>query len=285
MADYTIQRHFPDYAADNRPYLNFLNEVIKGQAQLIGKWQLVGFIQGVMNTDNMVLSGETIDYGPCAFMDIYDPEIVFSSIDRNGRYAYRNQPLIGAWNLARFAETLLPLLHEEPEEATNIANKAISNFEPIFLREYLKGMRAKLGLFGEKPEDESIIVDLLKIMENNKADYTNTFRSLTLNNLNDMDVFKTDEFKEWHNRWISRKDKQEESREESFELMKSNNPSVIPRNHRVEEALEAAFSGNYNVMENLLRVLSDPYSYSPEHDIYTSLPPASSCSYRTFCGT
>lgn len=285
LTDYTIQRHFPDYAADESSYLKFLNEVIKSQAELIAKWQLVGFIHGVMNTDNMVLSGETIDYGPCAFMDAYDPNTVFSSIDRNGRYAYRNQPLIGAWNLARFAETLLPLLHEEAEEAVNMANKAISNFEPIYLRQYLNGMRAKLGLFGQEAEDESIIVDLLKIMENNKADYTNTFRLLTIDNLNEMDIFNTNEFKEWHNRWTIRKDKQKESSQESFELMKSNNPSVIPRNHRVEEALEAAVSGNYEVMESLLRVVSDPFSYSPEHDVYATLPPASSCAYKTFCGT
>lgn len=183
LADYTLQRHYPEADSDSDPnrYLVLLREVIKRQAELIAKWQLVGFIHGVMNTDNMALSGETIDYGPCAFMDVYDPATVFSSIDLQGRYAYGNQPGIAAWNLARFAETLLPLLHEDKGEAISLAEDAIADFQEIFLSHWLAGMRAKLGIFNEEPQDESLIEGLLEMMQQYRADYTHTFRALTLN--------------------------------------------------------------------------------------------------------
>ena len=183
LADYTIKRHFPDIEDDENRYLSLLQEVIKRQAALIAKWQLVGFIHGVMNTDNMAISGETIDYGPCAFMDAYDPATVFSSIDREGRYAYGNQPYIAGWNLARFAESLLPLLHENQEQAIEIAQDAISNFAELYQSNWLAGMRAKLGIFNEETEDQSLIEDLLNLMQKYRADYTNTFRSLTFEKL------------------------------------------------------------------------------------------------------
>ncbi|WDM22931.1 protein adenylyltransferase SelO [Paenibacillus polymyxa] len=286
LADYTLERHYPEVANDENRYLSLLQEVIKRQAELIAKWQLVGFIHGVMNTDNMTLSGETIDYGPCAFMDTYDPETVFSSIDRQGRYAYANQPHIAAWNLARFAETLLPLLHDNREQAVTLAEEAISNFAKIFHHHWLAGMRAKLGIFNEEQEDESLIEGLLNIMQKHRADYTNTFRALTLNKLEDTVLFSTAEFTQWHEQWQARLDRQQESQDSSHQLMRSSNPAIIPRNHRVEEALEAAVEReDYRVMEQLLNVLSNPYAYSTEQEAYSTLPEESTCPYRTFCGT
>ncbi|MBU9708451.1 YdiU family protein [Paenibacillus sp. AK121] len=286
LADYTLERHYPEVKAEENRYLSLLQEVIKRQAKLIAQWQLVGFIHGVMNTDNMTLSGETIDYGPCAFMDTYDPETVFSSIDIQGRYAYVNQPHIAAWNLARFAETLLPLLHDNREQAVQLAEDAISDFANMFRHHWLTGMRAKLGIFNEELEDESLIEDLLKIMQKHRADYTNTFRALTLNKLEDADLFSTADFTQWNKQWQARLDRQQESEASSHQLMRSSNPAIIPRNHRVEEALDAAVEReDYRVMEKLLEVLSDPYAYSTEQEVYSTLPEEPTCPYRTFCGT
>ncbi|URJ46975.1 YdiU family protein [Paenibacillus polymyxa] len=286
LADYTLERHYPEVANDENRYLSLLQEVIKRQAELIAKWQLVGFIHGVMNTDNMTLSGETIDYGPCAFMDTYNPETVFSSIDMQGRYAYANQPHIAAWNLARFAETLLPLLHDNREQAVTLAEDAISDFAKMFHHHWLAGMRAKLGIFNEEQEDESLIEDLLSIMQKHRADYTNTFRALTLNKLEDTVLFSTAEFTQWHEQWQARLGRQQESQDSSHQLMRSSNPAIIPRNHRVEEALEAAVEReDYRVMEQLLEVLSSPYAYSTEQEMYSTLPEESTRPYRTFCGT
>ncbi len=286
LADYTLQRHFPNIALDDNRYLLLLEEVIKRQALLIAKWQSVGFIHGVMNTDNMSLSGETIDYGPCAFMDVYDPETVFSSIDNYGRYAYCNQPGIAAWNLARFAETLLPLLHHSKEQAVKMAQEKITNFAELYHNNWLAGMRAKLGIFNAEPEDESLIEDLLNMMHRYGADYTNTFRALTLDKLGDIVLFDTEGFAEWYKLWQGRLSRQQEPKASSNQLMMRSNPSIIPRNHRVEEALEAAWEqGDYSVMERFLNVLSNPYAYSAEQEDYTALPAPSSCPYRTFCGT
>lgn len=286
LADYTLQRHFKEANDKENPYIFLLQEVIKNQAELIAKWQLVGFIHGVMNTDNMAISGETIDYGPCAFMDAYDPATVFSSIDTYGRYAYGNQPNIGAWNLARFAETLLPLLHPNQEEALKLAQNAISDFATLYKGNWLSGMRGKLGIFNEKPEDEFLIKGLLNIMEKYGADYTNTFRALTFDNIEDTVLFGKVEFEDWYKLWQERLKTQEESKDSSKELMKNSNPAVIPRNHRVEEALKAAVEqGDYTVMERLLDALSKPYAHSKEQEYYSTLPEPSSCPYRTYCGT
>lgn len=286
LADYALQRHFPEVGtADNR-YLGLLQAVIKRQAVLIANWQLVGFIHGVMNTDNMAISGETIDYGPCAFMDTYDPATVFSSIDSNGRYAYSNQPHIAAWNLARLAEALLPLLHVNEEQSVKLAEGAISDFGELYHRNWQKGMRAKLGMFNEEPEDESLIEDLLVMMQKYRADYTNTFRALTMDQLEDAVLFGTEEFAQWHEQWQERLGRQQESQASSHQLMRNSNPAIIPRNHRVEEALEAAEQqGDYSVMERLLDVLSSPYAHSPEQADYTTLPAPSTRLYRTYCGT
>ncbi|MEK4511333.1 YdiU family protein [Paenibacillus anaericanus] len=288
LADYTLQRHYSeaDTDTDMNRYFILLREVINRQAELIAKWQLVGFIHGVMNTDNMALSGETIDYGPCAFMDVFDPETVFSSIDHQGRYAYRNQPGIAAWNLARFAETLLPLLHDDQAQAIKIAEEAIEDFKEIFYRSWLSGMRAKLGIFNEEHQDGSLIDGLLELMHKYRADYTNTFRALTLEELEDSDLFETPEFNQWHELWQVRLGRQKESKDASQQLMRSSNPAIIPRNHRVEEALEAAVNeGDFSVMERLLGVLSNPYAYASDQDDYSTLPAVSSIPYQTFCGT
>lgn len=286
LADYTIKRHYPDVEADENRNLSFLKEVIKRQAALIAKWQLVGFIHGVMNTDNMTISGETIDYGPCAFMDTFDPATVFSSIDTQGRYAYGNQPYIGVWNLSRFAETLLPLLHENQEEAVKLAEDALSNFSKEFQLNWLNGMRAKLGLFNEEPQDESLIEGLLSLMQKNRADYTNTFRALTFDTPEDNALLGTAEFSQWKEQWQERLGRQQESKDDSQQLMRNSNPAVIPRNHRVEEALEAAVQqGDFSVMERLLDVLSKPYAHSSEQAEYCTLPAPSTHPYQTFCGT
>ena len=285
LADYTLQRHLPD--VDNVPnqYLFLLQEVIKRQAVLIAKWQLVGFVHGVMNTDNMALSGETIDFGPCAFMDAYDSATVFSSIDLQGRYAYGNQPYIAGWNLARFAETLLPLLHADKAQAVELAQVAISDFTTLYHRNWLAGMRGKLGIFNEELQDELLIQGLLSMMQKYRADYTNTFRALTFDTPEDTALFGTTEFSQWHERWQARLGRQQEPKASSQQLMRSCNPALIPRNHQVESALEAAVKqGDYNVMERLLDVLSSPYAHSLEQADY-ALPAQSDRSYRTFCGT
>jgi uncharacterized protein YdiU (UPF0061 family) len=281
-----IKRHFPEVKTDENRYLSLLREVIKRQAFLIAKWQLVGFIHGVMNTDNMALSGETIDYGPCAFMDAYDPATVFSSIDIHGRYAYGNQPPIAEWNITRFAEILLPLLHTNQEKAVKLAQDAISNYADLYHCIWLTGMRAKLGIFNEEAQDETLVEDLLSMMQKYHADYTNTFRALTFGTLEDTVLLETSEFAQWYELWQTRLGRQEESKASSHELMRNSNPALIPRNYSVEAALEAAVKhGDYSVMNRLLDVLSSPYEHSPEQDDYSTPAEQSSCPYRTFCGT
>jgi len=286
LAEYTIRRHYPELSPADNPYLSLLRVVMERQASLVAKWLQVGFIHGVMNTDNMALSGETIDYGPCAFMDAYDPATVFSSIDLGGRYAFGNQPQIAQWNLARFAETLLPLLHENQEKAIQLANEALASFPETFRRYRLSGMRAKLGLLTEESADITLMEDLLASMKGTKADYTNTFRDLAAETLADAPLFHDAMFMEWYRRWQERLARQPQSAEESRTLMLAHNPAVIPRNHRVEEALEAAVErGDFTVMAQLLVVLSKPFDDRPEHDDYRLPPEPSERCYQTFCGT
>ena len=316
LADYALQRHYNGFEESENKYLFLLKELIKRQAKLISKWQLVGFIHGVMNTDNMTISGETIDYGPCAFMDNYSPKTVFSSIDEHGRYAYGNQPVIGSWNLARLSETLLPLLHDNREKAIEIAQDAIYGYNDLYNDNYMLGMRAKLGIFNEEAGDKNLIEDLLGIMEKYNADYTNTFYELSqsnelsqddnLGNNNDLkentclnqdinlnkgttqniELYKSDEFLKWQKAWQSRLERQQESKDMSRKLMQQSNPAIIPRNHRVEEALEAAVNNDdYSLMSSLLEALSKPYNYENVNLEYSKLPPSSKTPYRTFCGT
>ena len=253
------------------------------QARLIAQWQCVGFIHGVMNTDNMALSGETIDYGPCAFMDAFDPATVFSSIDRNGRYAYGNQPQIAQWNLARLAEALLPLLHADEKQAVEIANAAIEGFKTTFERHWLNGMRAKLGLFTEEAEDRTLIETLLTWMRDQKADFTNTFRSL-----NPVEAVPPNEsaFSAWHEKWQARLKRQPQSVDEVEQRMRAHNPAVIPRNHKVEEALAAAQErGDLSVMQRLLEVLAKPYEEGAQQSEYRTPSGLAPGAYQTFCGT
>lgn len=286
LAEYTLQRHFPDIKTDDNKYLILFKEAIKRQAELIAKWQLIGFIHGVMNTDNMAISGEAIDFGPCAFMDTYDPATVFSSIDQLGRYAYGNQPKIAAWNLARFGETLLPLIHDNQEQAIKIIEKEIADFFEIYHSLWLNGMGTKLGIFTVEPKDKALIIELLDIMKEHQADFTNTFRALTIDELCGMDLFNTKEFTQWKDQWELRLTSQPQSKEEVKQLMRQNNPAIIPRNHQVEEALAAAVKKeDYSVAGELVKVLSEPYKYSPEQNKYSALPPSSTRPYRTFCGT
>ncbi|MCP2035428.1 uncharacterized protein YdiU (UPF0061 family) [Planomicrobium sp. HSC-17F08] len=286
LADYAIERHYAGVDLGDNRYLGFFKEVAKRHASLVAKWQLVGFIHGVMNTDNMTISGETIDYGPCAFMDTYDPATVFSSIDHQGRYAYGNQPQIAGWNLARFVETLVPLFHEDSEEAVKLAQAELTAYIKTYYAHWLTGMRAKLGLFNEEAEDEVLVADLLNLMKEYVADYTNTFRALTLGEFDETSLSGKPEFTEWKEQWEARLGRQDQSLDEAHQLMQNHNPSIIPRNHRVEEALDAAVQrGDYSVMERLLNVLANPFAYSEEQKEYTKLPPEAPDSYQTFCGT
>jgi uncharacterized protein YdiU (UPF0061 family) len=253
------------------------------QCQLVVNWMRVGFIHGVMNTDNMAISGETIDYGPCAFMDHYDPKTVFSSIDRFGRYSFSNQPPITKWNLARFAECLIPLIDKNEDTAIKIASETINNFQDIYEEKWLNMMRDKLGFFGEDQGDKKIIEDLLNWMVQNKADYTNTFCYLMNKDTINNEIYKDQKFLTWIKNWKNRVLIKNGSIEKSLKLMKNTNPIVIPRNHKVEEALLAANENNLDNLNNLLSVLENPYDNLENIDEFQS--PSSNNNYQTYCGT
>jgi serine/tyrosine/threonine adenylyltransferase len=285
LADYTRARHYPELADAPDPYIALFDAILTRQAALIARWQLVGFIHGVMNTDNMALSGETIDYGPCAFMDSYDPATVFSSIDYGGRYAYGNQPAIAQWNLARLAEAMLPLFDRDADRAVERATASLGRFPILFEQHWLDGMRAKLGLFTREEDDASVVNDLLAWMQRQSADFTNTFRLLTTGRLLAGSPDEDPELAGWLCRLQARRARQPQSHAEVETLMRRQNPAIIPRNHKVEEALLAAISSDdFSVMNELLEVLATPY----DHD--RDLPTFSQSSqgerpYRTFCGT
>jgi uncharacterized protein YdiU (UPF0061 family) len=238
-----------------------------------------------MNTDNMAISGETIDYGPCAFMNTYDPETVFSSIDQHGRYAYFNQPGITKWNLARFAEALIPLINKKKDKAIQVATDTINNFGKIYKKKWLEMMRKKIGLIEEKAEDEKLINDLLSLMHKNKADYTNTFCSLIDENAQKDEMFNNKEFIDWYKKWKKRLIENNSSHEQSKKLMNSFNPQIIPRNHKVEEVLEAAHRDDLKPLNDFLKILKNPYEKQPNTKNYQSPPPPSKKKYKTFCGT
>lgn len=282
LTDYTLLRHYPEHAGAEVPALALLQAVMERQAQLIAQWQCVGFIHGVMNTDNMALSGETIDYGPCAFMDAFDPATVFSSIDRHGRYAYGNQPQIAQWNLARLAEALLPLLHADEKQAVELANAEIERFKTRFESHWLAGMRAKLGLFTEDAGDRRLIEGLLVWMKEQKADFTNTFRALNSSEASQEEAA----FAAWQMQWQARLKHQPQSADEVAARMRSHNPAVIPRNHKVEDALAAAVeSSDLSVMQRLLEVLARPYEAGEGQAEYAMPSGLAPGAYQTFCGT
>jgi uncharacterized protein YdiU (UPF0061 family) len=286
LADYTIARHDPDLAADGDRYRAVLDRVAERQAALVARWMLVGFIHGVMNTDNMALSGETIDYGPCAFIDEYDPATVFSSIDRQGRYAYGNQPHIAQWNLARLAETMLPLLDDDEPAAVASAEGVLDRFATHFQHCWLAGMRAKLGLMTEEEGDKALAEGLLGWMQQRRADFTNTFRALAEEILPADEAYRDSDFRAWHDGWLARLDRNGAPREAAFALMCRHNPAVIPRNHRVEAALAAATGdGDLTIMHRLLAALAAPYDDGLEFRAYRQPPRDSERVLETFCGT
>jgi len=283
LVDYTIERHYPEIQSSKNKALDLLNLVMEKQCQLVINWMRVGFIHGVMNTDNMTLSGETIDYGPCAFMDHYDPKTVFSSIDKFGRYSFSNQPPITKWNLARLAECLIPLIDKNEDQAIKIATEIIDNFQNIYEIKWLNMMRDKLGLFGEDKNDLELINNLLSWMQSNQADYTNTFCYLmNISSIQDQ-IYKDKDFIDWSKNWEKRILINGGSKENSLELMKKNNPIVIPRNHKVEEALEAANNNDLKPMYELLSILKKPYT--KQINIEKFQTPSNNQNYQTFCGT
>ena len=283
LVDYTINRHYPEIKSSKNKALDLLNLVMERQCKLVVNWMRVGFIHGVMNTDNMAISGETIDYGPCAFMDNYNPKTVFSSIDKFGRYSFSNQPPITKWNLSRFAECLIPLIDNNEDKAIQLATEAIDNFQNIYEEKWLNMMRDKLGLFGKTKDDKKLIDDLLTWMEKNKADYTNTFCYLMNISIGNSSLYDDKEFINWSNNWKNRIFINNNSKDKSIELMKKTNPIIIPRNHKVEEALKAANENDLEVMNRLLSNLDNPYS--EQKDIEDYQLPSNNEGYQTFCGT
>jgi serine/tyrosine/threonine adenylyltransferase len=293
LADHAIGRHYPELATADRPYHALLDAVIARQADLVARWLLVGFIHGVMNTDNTSISGETIDYGPCAFMDEYNPATVFSSIDEMGRYAYGNQPRIALWNLTRLAECLLPLFSDDQDKAIEQAQFALGEFAEKFTTAYQAGLRAKIGLLTQADGDEALVQDLLDAMTKNQADFTNTFRRLgdaALGTGNDEPVrglfIDPTVFDEWAARWRQRTASEQQTPAERRAAMHRVNPAFIPRNHRVEAVIQAAMNNDdYAPFEELLTVLSKPFEDQPGFAAYAEPPEPDQRVTQTFCGT
>ena len=284
LLNYVVKRHYPELINSKNKALDLLNVLIDKQIDLVVDWMRVGFIHGVMNTDNMTISGETIDYGPCAFMDTYDPKTVFSSIDKMGRYAYCNQPAITKWNLSRFAECLIPLIDEDEDKAVKSATELIETFGEKYEKKWLNMMRKKLGLFGVENEDKFLIVDLLTWMHQKKVDYTNTFCHLMELNEYDDDLYKNNDFQNWKIKWQERLKLNDNTSENYVKLMKSVNPLVIPRNHKIEESLESAKDNNFEPFNKFLEILRKPYVEQENISNYLKMD-SSSKGYKTFCGT
>jgi uncharacterized protein YdiU (UPF0061 family) len=285
LFNYTIDRHYPEIKDSKTKALDLLNLLMKKQCELVINWMRVGFIHGVMNTDNMTVSGETIDYGPCAFMDQYHPQTVFSSIDQNGRYSYNNQPRITKWNLARFAECIIPLIDQDEQKAISIATETINNFEKLYEEKWLNMMRDKLGLFGEDGDDKHLIFELLTWMENNKADFTNTFCNLMgIQSIKDP-IYQNQEYLNWTAKWKKRLEKNNTGKEKYLELMRSVNPIFIPRNHKVEEALKDASENKLETLNQLLEVIKSPYKDNGMLKDYQQPMSNENGNYKTFCGT
>jgi serine/tyrosine/threonine adenylyltransferase len=304
LAEYSLTRHDPALATVPQPFLALLHSVAERQSALVAQWMNVGFIHGVMNTDNMAISGETIDYGPCAFMEAYDPATVFSSIDHRGRYAFGNQPDIACWNIARFAETLLPLLSDDPKQAVAMATEVVVAFPAQYRRHLLRGQRAKLGLRRGEPDDDradaALAEDWLTLLHAERVDFTLGWRRLADAAAGDETPLRalfagTRAPDAWLARWRARCASEDDSAEhgsvmagiERARAMRSVNPRVIPRNHRVEEALAAASDdGDFAPFERLLHALRQPYDEAGELAPYAEpAPTAVTACYRTFCGT
>lgn len=294
LADYVIQRHYPAISSAENPYLALLEVVMHAQASLVASWLQVGFIHGVMNTDNMTVSGETIDYGPCAFMDIYDPSTVFSSIDREGRYAYGNQGAITLWNLTRFAECLLPLIDSDIDRAVEKAQTALGDFSELFNDFWLARMRKKIGILGASPGDEALVAEFLQIMRDGRADFTLAFRYLadcvapvsSTSRFHQLFTSCESLLESWLTKWRERLAKENVGAEEITARMLKVNPLYIPRNQNVEEVLRAAVEdGDYTLFEEFLSVLQHPYTEQQGKEKYSRRPVQSGIPYKTFCGT
>ena len=286
LALYTMKRHYPKTLLEQPNYLLFLEQVQQRQARLISKWLLLGFIHGVMNTDNMSICGETIDYGPCAFLDDYKPNKVFSSIDRQGRYAYANQGVIGQWNLTRFAETLLPLIDSDSEKAIEMVTPVLNIFQDELSKNWLQGMRSKLGLKLALQEDETLSADWLKLLQKHNQDYTNSFWSLSQEHDRDPEFFSREDVKQWIDRWQQRQNKEPLNAKQRTELMLQHNPFVIPRNHQVEKVLrEATENGDLSFTQKLLEALAQPFGNNPRFKDYQQPPRPGEEVQQTFCGT
>ena len=292
LADYAIARHYPAVRGADDPYRAFYDAVVASMAQLTARWMLVGFIHGVLNTDNTAIAGETIDYGPCAFMDAYYPDKVFSSIDQFGRYSFANQPAVIKWNLARFAETLLPLMADGAREAVEAANASIARFNDHYDQAYISGLREKLGLTLELEGDLELGADLLTRMAENQADFTLTFRALAeaaVDSKRDSDVralfTNPVSFDEWAGRWRQRLSFEDQAARACRIRMRSVNPMYIPRNHRVEAAIADAEVGRFEKFHELVNVLAHPYDDQPDFAGYAKSPALEEEVLRTFCGT
>ncbi len=289
LVDHVIARHYPDQVESDSPALSLLEQVIRSQASLIARWQGVGFIHGVMNTDNMLLSGETIDYGPCAFMDRYDSAAVYSSIDHGGRYSYRNQPTIAHWNLACLAQTLMPLFASDENSASEIAQQTLDTFPDLFMQEYVTTLRAKLGLATSQEDDEKLVQDFLDLLERNRCDFTLAFRRLaelaggsaTIQPLFDF----PESFTAWLARWRERCAQEPISDAERHDQMMGINPALIPRNHLVEAAISEAYENDFSLFHQLTDRLSKPFDYTPADEYLATPPRPDQIVQQTFCGT
>lgn len=285
LSTYTIKRLYPEIEADENPTLSLLNSVMEKQIDLVVDWMRVGFIHGVMNTDNTAISGETFDYGPCAYMNSYHPATVYSSIDSNGRYAFGNQPGIIKWNIARFAEALLPILHENKEKSVELAQAAIDRFDLIFEKKYYAMMLQKIGIETNAHLHYGLVTELLDLMKNLKLDYTNTFRDLSQQTVSEDSPINNADFMPWLKKWENAIDNSV-GMEQALIVMAKHNPVLIPRNHAVENALDEAVNGNLSLYERLLNVISKPYEYQDGVDDF--MKPSESnfeSNYQTFCGT
>jgi uncharacterized protein YdiU (UPF0061 family) len=293
LADHAIDRHYPEAATAEQPYRALLEGVVARQADLIARWLLVGFIHGVMNTDNTSISGETIDYGPCAFMDTYDPATVFSAIDRIGRYAYGNQPRIAHWNLTRLAEAMLPLLADDGATSIAVAQEVLAGFVPRFEAARLDGFRRKLGLSAAREGDPALIQDLLGLMAAGGSDFTLTFRALCEaavgsegHGAGRMPFAEGTAYDAWAKRWRRRLGDEPGGPEASSLIMRAVNPAFVPRNHLVEAVLNAAIERqDFVPFEELLDVLSRPYEDKPGFERYAAPPAPEERVQQTFCGT
>ena len=285
LIEYTIKRHYPSLINKDNKELSLIRLVMEKQVDLIVHWMRVGFIHGVMNTDNMTISGETIDYGPCAFMDTYDPNKVFSSIDHGRRYAYDNQPKVAQWNLARLAESILLGIESNIEKVLPVAEGIINEFSVVYKKKWLAMMGSKLGLFFLRKDDEKRIYELLDWMEKNNADFTKTFRDLSNATYPHSKIFDDNQFRQWFDRWQNRLKYNDRSLQSAISLMKSVNPNIIPRNHIVDQVLKSADSGDFKPLSDLLIAIKEPYKERTSISKYEDLPKPNEQILHTYCGT